>query len=120
MLLGFHQLKSINFDTGNLHELRLSTCNNWVVSWEVSTLGEVQDQSKAFIAESVVKILVIIVSMPEEGLGGVALDPLLGGDITPGHPPGQVYLPPVRLYVPLQSSDQRVNGEVSIGPIRRL
>ena len=87
------------------------------MSWEVSTLGEVQDQCKAFIAESVVKILVIIVSTPEEGLGGVALDPLLGGDITPRHPPGQVYLALVRLDIPLQSGDQRVMGEVSIGSI---
>merc|ERR1711884_872939 len=87
--------------------------NGWTSSGESSTLGKIQNQSKTFIPKCVVEILVIIVAIIEEGLGGVALDPLLGGDITPRHPPGQVNLPLVRLYVPLQSSDQRVTGEVS-------
>merc|ERR1711884_358930 len=91
--------------------------NGWTSSGESSTLGKVQDQSKTLILECVVEILIVIVAILEEGLGGVALDPLLGGDITPRHPPGEVDLPLVRLYVPLQSSDQRVTGEVSIGRI---
>ena len=91
--------------------------NGWTSLGKSSALGKIQDQSKTLIFECVVEILIVIVPVLEEGLGGVALDPLLGGDITPGHPPGEVNLPLVRLYVPLQSSDQRVTGEVSIGRI---
>ena len=94
--------------------------NGWTFLGKSSALGKIQDQSKTLILECVVEILIVIVPVLEEGLGGVALDPLLGGDITPRHPPGEVYLPPVRLYVPLQSSDQRITSEVSIGRIGRF
>ena len=94
--------------------------NGWTFSRKCSALGKIQNQSKTFILECVVEILVIIVAILEQGLGGVTLDPLPGGDITPGHPPGQVYLPLVRLHIPLQSSNQRVTGEVSIGRIGRF
>ena len=91
--------------------------DGWTFLRKSSALGKIQDQSKTFILECVVEILIVIVPVLEERLGGVALDPLLGGDITPGHPPGEVNLPLVLLYVPLQSSDQWVTGEVSIGRI---
>ena len=93
-----HRLKPVNFDAGYLHELRLPVhegvvraCKHdadgrhvgyvWRLTWHDAALGHVEQQGEALAREGVVEVVVVVVAVLVQDLGGVLRHPALNSTL---------------------------------------